>query len=388
MKTLLFTTVVLTVCFCNLRAEPPKEGRSFAEKQNTTNPPRPIFDKQDVKNIMDKVNQYQLVHPRTKIFDDNWIRGTYYTGVMACYQATGDAAYLNQCEAFGKRLKWRIPAVAPGAVESGANLLTVAQTYIEGYMMGSKDCKIKSVIAHLDNPAIRNPVSRPLDWYFESGRRYVDGLFTGPPTLAMLYSVTKDKRYLHWMNACFWDVHGKLYDTETNLYYRDERFFPGRTRGGGKKIIWSRGNGWAFAGMARILKYLPKDNALYRRYELVFKNMAKSLKSRQSTEGFWYPNLDNSSQFPVKETSGTAFFVYGFAYGINSGILDRSVYLPVVEKGWQSLCDAVGEDGKVQWGQVVGDRPTMVKKEDSHEYVSGTFLLAASEIYKLANSAK
>jgi hypothetical protein len=37
----------------------------------------------------------------------------------------------------------------------------------------------------------------------------------------------------------------------------------------------------------------------------------------------------------------------------------------------------------VQWGQDVGDRPVLVKKEDSHEYVTGTFLLAASEVYKL-----
>jgi uncharacterized protein affecting Mg2+/Co2+ transport len=64
--------------------------------------------------------------------------------------------------------------------------------------------------------------------------------------------------------------------------------------------------------------------------------------------------------------------------------LDKNEYLPIVEKAWKSVCDAVSEEGKVQWGQKVGDRPVMLSADDSHEYVSGTFLLAASEVYKLS----
>ncbi|MCK4852796.1 MAG: glycoside hydrolase family 88 protein, partial [Bacteroidales bacterium] len=253
-------------------------------------------------------------------------------------------------------------------------------------------------ITHLENPDIRNPVSNPLQWYFEGGRRYVDGLFTGPPTLAMLYSVTRDDKYLQWMETCFWDVYGKLFDIEENLFYRDHRFFPDcleqrkndpnwegnyQVTASGEKVIWSRGNGWAFAGIARILKYLSKDHPSYKRYQMVFENIAQSLKNRQSEEGFWYPNLADPKHIPLKETSGTSFFIQGLAYGINTELLDKNEYLPVVQKAWKSVCDAVGKEGKVQWGQKVGDRPILLKKEDSHEYVSGTFLLAASEVYKL-----
>jgi len=35
------------------------------------------------------------------------------------------------------------------------------------------------------------------------------------------------------------------------------------------------------------------------------------------------------------------------------------------------------------WGQLVGDQPVNLSKDDSHEYVTGTFLLAASEMYKM-----
>jgi rhamnogalacturonyl hydrolase YesR len=111
--------------------------------------------------------------------------------------------------------------------------------------------------------------------------------------------------------------------------------------------------------------------------------MAQSLKNCQSGEGYWSPNLADPEDFACKETSGTGFFTYGLAYGINTGILDKNEYFPAVEKAWKSLYDAVSEEGKVQYGQIVGDRPVIVKKEDSHEFVTGTFLLAASEVYKL-----
>ena len=200
------------------------------------------------------------------------------------------------------------------------------------------------------------------------------------------------------MESCFWDIYGKLYDTEDNLFYRDKRFFPAnmearkndpnwkgnnQVTAAGKKVIWSRGNGWAIAGIARILQYLPKDHANYERYAEVLQSMAAALKDCQSEEGFWYPNLADPGHVRLKETSGTSFFLYGITYGVNNGFLDRDEYLPVIKKGWKSVCDEISDEGKVQWGQLVGDQPVNLKKEHSHEYVTGTFLLAASEIYKL-----
>jgi unsaturated rhamnogalacturonyl hydrolase len=356
-----------------------------------------LFDKESVKAIMDRVNKYQFENP-WKEFDDNWIRGTYYTGVMACYQATGDKKYLEQCDALGIKLGWQIPSLRPEEKGSGVNLLTIGQTWLESYMIQKEEYKIGPVKAHLENPEIRNPISNPFEWYWEGGRRYVDGLFTGPPTLAMLYHITKDEKYLQWMEVHFWDIYGKLFDTEENLFYRDQNFFPDcreqrktdpdwkgnhQVTAAGKKVLWSRGNGWAFAGIARILKYLPEDHPSYKRYEQLFKKMAQSLKNCQSEEGYWSPNLADPKDFACKETSGTGFFTYGLAYGINNGILDKNEYLPAVQKAWKSLYEAVNEEGKVQFGQIVGDRPVIVKKEDSHEFVTGTFLLAASEIYNL-----
>ena len=368
-----------------------------------------IYSKSFVKSQIDKVNDYQYANPWRE-FDDNWIRGTYYTGVMACYQATGDKKLLDQCDALGNALNWKIPQLKPGHRSSGVNLLTIGQTWLESYMVSKKKYKIKPIINHLDNPEIRNAVSEPLEWYFEGGMRYADGLYTGPPALAMLYKITGKEKYLHWMDACFWDVYGKLFDIEEGLFYRDKRFIQGfdgnvnerfvrpdsiphekarftyiyQKTENEKKVIWSRGNGWVFAGLARILKYLPTDNGNYDRYKDVFIIMADELKKRQQPDGFWYPNMDDPEDFGTKESSGTGFFVYGLAWGINNGILSREDFLPVTEKAWGALVSTVNNEGKVEWGQLEAGGPFKVIQEDSHEFVSGTFLLAASEMYKLA----
>ena len=85
----------------------------------------------------------------------------------------------------------------------------------------------------------------------------------------------------------------------------------------------------------------------------------------------------------MNESSGTAFFTYGIAWGVNNGILPSENYFPVVRKGWFSLVSVIGDKGKVQWGQRPNTEPAPVVLEDSTTYGSGLFLLAASEVYKL-----
>ena len=345
-----------------------------------------IYKKEYVKELMERVNTYQFSHSR-KEYDDNWIRGTYYAGVMACYLATEDEQFLTQSENFCQSLKWSLPAGKAGSSGGGGNLLTCGQTMIECYFEDKKKSKIENIINHLENPELKNPIGQALTWHYESGRMYVDAIFTGPPTLAMLHKATKDERYLQWMDHFVWSIYGRLYDDKENLFYRDIRFRDGALNeenvAQDKKVIWSRGNGWAIAGIARVLRYLPQDHGSYTKYEMVMQNMAMALKDCQSEEGFWYPNLVDPDHVRLKETSGTSFFIYGLAYGVNNGILDRAEYIPVIKKAWKSVCDEISEEGKVQWGQLVGDRPVNLSKDDSHEYVSGTFLLAASEIYKM-----
>src|SRR6267143_2320362 len=67
----------------------------------------------------------------------------------------------------------------------------------------------------------------------------------------MLTRATGNSKYLDIMHSFFDDVTAQLWDKQSGLYYRDDRFI-GKLNANGKKIFWSRGNGWVFAGIPRI----------------------------------------------------------------------------------------------------------------------------------------
>jgi unsaturated rhamnogalacturonyl hydrolase len=91
------------------------------------------------------------------------------------------------------------------------------------------------------------------------------------------------------------------------------------------------------------------------------------LKERQQADGFWRPNLDDPLDYNSKESSGTSFFTYGIAWGINNGILPREEFLPVVKDSWAALVSIIGKEGKVQWGQLPAGAPYNVTQDDTHE---------------------
>jgi len=341
------------------------------------------FEKETIKALADRVRTYQI-DQGLRFKNQHWVRGTYYAGLMGMYQSTSNTAYLDDCMEWGEQVAWQIKENTGGKYESGSYPLICGQIWYGCYQATGDESMIQPTIDFLNNPIKKTtPVSEPMTWYFENdGRRFVDGLFTAPPALAMMYQMTGDEKYVNWMDACFWDVYGEIFDSDAGLFNRDARSKPHKTRNG-KKVLWSRGNGWAFGGLTRILKHLPKDHGSYARYQALYVQMAESLAVRQQTDGFWRPNLDDPEQYRMRESSGTGFFTYGIAWGINNGILDRERFLPVAKNGWAALASVVNEEGAVTWNQPPGGGPGMVKETDSTEYGSGIFLLAASEIYLL-----
>lgn len=338
-----------------------------------------FFAKDNIISVMHRVNDYQLKHLQRKT-DRNWIRATWYTGVMAFYKATDDQKLLDQATAWGEKHKWQV-----GTEGSGANKLTCCQTWLDLYMIRKEPERLAPTVAWANSREFPAPGFDGV-WYTHAprgkGHRYADSLYVGPPALAKLYKITGEKKYLEIMDAFYWDVYDEIYDKQARFFYRDKRFI-GLRSANGKKILWSRGNGWVMGGLPRILEHLPKDHKTYPCYVELLKQMSAALVACQGEDGLWRPNLGDGQQFPMQETSGTGFFVYAIAWGINNGILDRDTYLPVVQKGWAGLVRSVSSDGKVQWGQLVGDRPVLVKQEHSHEYVTGTFLLAGSEMINI-----
>jgi hypothetical protein len=83
----------------------------------------------------------------------------------------------------------------------------------------------------------------------------------------------------------FWATTNFLYDPSERLYFRDSRFFELR-EANGPKVFWSRGNGWVFAGMARMMEALPLNDPDRRRLQALFQKMAGRVKDLQKADGY------------------------------------------------------------------------------------------------------
>src|SRR5208282_1664861 len=84
------------------------------------------------------------------------------------------------------------------------------------------------------------------------------------------------------------------------------------------------------------------------------------------------------------EASGSALFTYGLAWGVNQGLLDRATIEPAVNKAWTALVGCVNDDGRLTHVQPAGDHPIQFSADATSPYGGGVFLLAGSEVYKMA----
>jgi rhamnogalacturonyl hydrolase YesR len=137
------------------------------------------------------------------------------------------------------------------------------------------------------------------------------------------------------------------------------------------------------AGIARVLQYMPEDYPDRHQYIHLFREMARKIVSLQGEDGLWKASLLYPEGHSHGETSGSGFFCYALAWGINNGILERDVYLPAVLRTWNGLNMAVTRDGKLGWVQRIGFAPDDISSESTEVYGVGAYLLAGSEMVKL-----
>lgn len=219
------------------------------------------------------------------------------------------------------------------------------------------------------------------DWMDRWG--WCDALFMGPPVWARLAKITGEDKYLKFMDQEYHVSYDLLWDKEEHFLYRDTRFFD-RREDNGAKIFWSRGNGWVFGGLALMIPDLPEDWEGRQFYLDLYQEMAAALRKTQRPDGTWSMGLLGSLEsYPSKETTGTSFFTYGLAWGINYGLLDRATYEPIVLKAWHALEACVTPEGMLGYVQPVAAEPGETIPDKTEVYAIGAFLAAGAEVYKM-----
>jgi hypothetical protein len=209
------------------------------------------------------------------------------------------------------------------------------------------------------------------------------------PVMTKMYHQTGNKLFLDKLYEYYMYSQSIMFDEETKLFFRDSRFiYPNHKTINGKKDFWSRGNGWLFAGLARILPDLPDNWEHKGLFIRQFQQMASTLKTYQQTDGSWSRSIIDQAFAPGPETSGTAFFTYGLLWGINNGYLRESEYSAAALSGWKFLSEtALQADGKIGFVQPIGEKAIpgqVVDASSTANFGVGAFLLASSEMYRYA----
>ena len=210
---------------------------------------------------------------------------------------------------------------------------------------------------------------------------WCDALYMAPPSFITMSKITGDPKYLEYADTQWWKTSDYLYSSEDSLYFRDDRFFEQRSDNG-TKIFWSRGNGWVIAGLARLLEDMPEDYVNRAKFEQQYREMAHKVLSIQDEDGLWRVSLIDPTYLDMGESSGSSFFTFALAWGINNGLLDES-HRPAVEKAWKALCGNVNEWGRLGYVQQVAGSPYPFYDYQWQVYATGAFLFAGCEMLKL-----
>ena len=178
-----------------------------------------------------------------------------------------------------------------------------------------------------------------------------------------------------------------LWDAEYSLYYRDHTFIN-KTDANGKPIFWGRGNAWAIASFAQAHARLPAASPYRAEYAARLCAMAAALKAIQGADGLWRPSLADAALYPHGETTSTSGFAHAMAYGVNAGLLPAAEYTPVIAAAWAGLTTISQQpSGLLGWCQPAGAAPGTETVNSTSNFCVGLFLLAGSEVLKLAGAA-
>ena len=340
---------------------------------------------EEVRKIIDKVNTYWQTHnkPEVRSFWDN---AAYHTGNMEAYFLTGNETYRAYSEAWATHNEWKGAKSNNKAEwrysygESDKYVLfgdyqICFQTYVDLYNILPENHKIARA-----REVMEYQMSTPKNDYWW----WSDGLYMVMPVMTKMYHVTGNQKYLDKLYEYIQFSDSIMYDAEEGLYYRDAKYvYPKHKSANGKKDFWARGDGWVLAGLAKVLKDLPKEFKHYDFFVDKYVRMAKAVAAIQQPGGYWTRSMMDPEHAPGPETSGTAFFTYGLLWGVNNGYLDEATYMPVIKKAWNYLQKtALQKDGRVGYVQPIGEKAIpgqIVDANSTANFGVGAFLLAACE---------
>ena len=383
-----FILLMLTFCaLTNIQGQMPQEVLSVAQRVNDY--------------FMKKYNDPTIPTNVGKIRPSSlWTRAVYYEGLMELYKVDAQQRYIDYTDRWADFHKW---TPRNGITSCDADDQCCEQTYLDRYMMTKQEKMIVHVKENLAHQ-MKTGNDRKANGALYGWWTWIDAIQMAMPVYSKMYRITGEQKYIdHAMRMYTWSrdtLAGGLFNTKEGLWWRDADYVPPYKEKDGQNCYWSRGSGWVYAALVKVLEDLeamPKLSKQSKKYYKSLKKdfilMSQGLLSCQREDGFWNPSLMSEANYGGKELTGTALFLYGMSWGMNHGILKAKQYKPACDRAWNAMVkDAVHPDGFLGWVQGTGKDPSAGqplaydKVPDFEDYGTGCFLLGAVEYYRLLNN--
>ncbi|MBQ7793941.1 MAG: glycoside hydrolase family 88 protein [Clostridia bacterium] len=357
----------------------------------------------NVKQALDKlilVNDRYLKN-KPEEMGSGWDVATYFMGCMEAYKLTGKKEYIDTVLKWCELNEWG-PRKQPADY---AEKILVNHFTVEGKLDWQYENPEDYLNVHADYVCCGRTYLEVMKLFPEIGtfdkvKKILDFNVADPhvdywwwvDTIHMALAVyhqtslmTGDSRYAEKAHALYLDMKERrgYYDKEDHLWFRDMKYTPDVMRSRNhKKVFWSRGNGWVYAGLIQTMEVIGKDSEYYAEYEKVFLDMTEALIRTRSADGLWRSNLDDPEDYPSPETSGTLLFLHSMIKAVRLGVLDES-YVKIFTESFDAITKlAVFEDGFLGWVQGVEQKPGSVYPDTTHTYAVGYYILTCCEWIK------
>ena len=334
-----------------------------------TETPATLVDRQtgqEVTRLQDINANTQLKQGGFRLTSYEW--GVTYSGVLAAYEATCDAAYrdyvlkrhqlladiapvFQKIYAKNKSIDGNIRRVIdPHALDdAGAVCCSMIKALLSEKAGGRGDAQATALRPLIDHYAdyIINKEYRLGDGTFarlrpQKNTVWLDDMFMGIPTVAYMGRLTGETRYYDEAARQVLQFADRMWVPERQLFRHGwvEAMQPHPA------FFWGRANGWALLTLCEVLDVLPSDHPQRQAITDLLRKHAEALARLQHHNGFWHQLLDRNDTY--LETSATAIYTYCLAHAVNQGWIDAKAFGPVALMGWHAVASQVNAKGQVE----------------------------------------
>ncbi len=165
-------------------------------------------------------------------------------------------------------------------------------------------------------------------------RYWIDDMYMITAVEVQAYRATHERKYIDRAALTMAAYLDRLQQPNGLFYHAPDAPF-----------YWGRGNGWVAAGMAELLRSLPKNHPQRARILAGYQKMMASLLKYQSADGMWRQLVDHPESWV--ETSSTGMFTFALITGVKNGWLERQAYGPAARKAWLGLVKHLDQDANI-----------------------------------------